>query len=192
MAVLIVGLVLFLGVHSLRIWADGWRTGAIARVGAGPWKGIYALVSIAGFVVLIWGFGLARANPVALYTPAVWLKHANSLFTLIAFVLVFAAYVPANHFKAALGHPMLAGVILWSGGHLLATGMLRDVVLFGAFFVWGLVDFLVARRRDRRQGVSYPAATGRGDAIAVVVGIAAWAAFAFWLHVRWIGVDPFA
>lgn len=191
MALLILGLVVFLGMHSVRIFADGWRTRMVARWGAGGWKGLYSLVSIAGFVALLWGFGLARQQAVLLYVPPAWFKHANALFTLAAFVLVAAAYVPRNRIKARLGHPMLAGVKLWAFGHLLATGFLHDVVLFGAFLLWAVVAFVAARRRDRRAGVVYPAGTWRGDAITVVVGIAAWAVFALWLHARWIGVGPF-
>jgi len=191
MPLLILGLVLFLGLHSLRIVADDWRTRRIAGIGLGPWKAIYSLISIASFVVLIWGFGEARQHPTLLYSPPVWLRHANALFTLVAFVLFFAAHVPRNHFKAALGHPMYAGIKVWALGHLLATGMLHDVVLFGAFLIWGVAGFMVSRRRDRRAGITYPAGTPTGDLIAIAVGAAAWAAFAFWLHARWIGVAPF-
>ena len=191
MPVLILGLVLFLGPHSLHLLAPGWRERTIARIGLNAWKGIHSVASIIGLVVLIWGFSLARHNPVPLYVPARALVHANALFTLVAFVLFVAAYTP-NHFKAWLGHPMLAGVIVWSLGHLLATGMRRDVVLFGAFLLWGLVDFIASRARDRRNGTLYPRPTASGTAIAVVVGAAAWAIFAFWLHARWIGVNPFA
>lgn len=191
MSILILGLVVFLGIHSTRILADGWRTRIVARLGTNVWKAVYALASIVGFALIVWGFSLARQAPVLLYTPVPWLKHINALFTLVAFVLVVAAYVPRNHAKAALGHPMLAGVKVWALGHLLATGMLRDVVLFGAFLLWAIVDFAVSRRRDRRAGTMYPAGTLAGDAMTVVIGIVAWALFAFWLHARWIGVNPF-
>lgn len=192
MSLLILGLVIFLGAHSLRIFADGWRIRMIARLGANGWKGLYALVSIVGFVLIVWGFGLARQQPVLLYAPLAGLKHLNALFTLVAFVLVVAAYVPPNHAKAAIGHPMLVGVQLWAFGHLLATGMLHDVVLFGAFLIWAVADFVVSRRRDRRTGTTYPAGALSGDAVTLVIGVGLWAAFAFLLHVRWIGVNPFA
>jgi uncharacterized membrane protein len=191
MSILILGLVVFLGAHSLRIFAGDFRARAIARLGTGGWKGVYSLVSIVGFVLIVWGFGLARQHPVALYAPPLWLKHTNALLTLIAFVLFFSAHVPRNHFKAALGHPMLAGVKVWAFGHLLSTGMLSDVVLFGAFLLWAAVNFAVSRRRDRRAGTTYPAGTLKGDAIALAIGVVAWAIFAFWLHERWIGVSPF-
>lgn len=190
MALLILGLVLFLGVHSIRIVADGWRTQQRARLGEMRWKGLYSLVSITGFVLIVVGFGLARQHPVLLYVPPLALRHLNALFTLLAFILVVSAYVPPNHFRARLGHPMLAGVKVWAFGHLLATGMLHDVVLFGAFLLWAVVDFVSARRRDRAVGVVYPAGTVKGDVIALVAGIVFWAVFAFWLHGWLIGVKP--
>lgn len=190
MTLLILGLVLFLGSHSIRIFANGWRSRQIARLGEKGWKGLYTLVSIAGFALIIWGFGLARQQPVLLYVPPMWLRHLNALFTLIAFILVIAAYVPGNHFKAKLGHPMLAGVKTWAFGHLLATGMLHDVVLFGAFLLWAVIDFISARRRDRAAGVNYPAGTVKGDVIVLVAGMVFWAVFAFWLHGWLIGVKP--
>jgi uncharacterized membrane protein len=191
MAMLILGLVLFLGVHSVRIFADGWRTRQVARLGLNGWKGLYSLVSLAGFVLLVWGFGLARQHPVLLWVPPMALRHLNGLFTLVAFVLFAAAYVPGNAIKARIGHPMLAGVKLWAFGHLLATGMLHDVLLFGAFLLWAIVDFVVSRRRDRIAGVTYRKGPASLTVLTVVIGVAAWAAFAFWLHVLIVGVSPF-
>ena len=191
MWILIVGLVLFLGVHSLRIVADDWRKRTIARIGEGPWKGLVSLLSIVGFVVLVWGFGLARQQPVLLWIPPLWLRHLNALFTLVAFILVAAAYVPRNHIRPALGHPMYAGVKVWAFGHLLATGMLRDEILFGAFLVWSIAGFTAGRRRNRREGVTFPPGTVLGDALTALIGAGLWALFAFWLHAKWIGVAPF-
>ena len=191
MTILLLGLLVFLGIHSLRIFADGFRQRMISKLGAGGWKGVYALISIVGFVLMVWGFGLARQQPVLLYVPPLALKHANALFTLIAFVLVAAAYVPRNRVKAAIGHPMLAGTKVWAFGHLLATGFLHDVILFGAFLVWAIVLFIVSRRSDRRARVVYPRGTISGDVLTVVIGAVAWAAFAFWAHAHWIGVNPF-
>ena len=191
MSMLVLGFLLFLGAHSLRIVADPWRTRMRARLGEMPWKGLYSVVSIVGFVLIVWGFGQARMQPVLLYVPPIWARHVNALFTLVAFVLVAAAYVPRNRMKAALGHPMLAGAALWAVGHLLATGMLRDVVLFGAFAVWAVVDFVASRRRDRRQGVAQAAGTTRGDLFTLEIGVVAWVIFAFVLHLWLIGVKPF-
>jgi uncharacterized membrane protein len=192
MLLLILGLVIFLGVHSIRIFANEWRRRQIARLGEGPWKGLFALASLVGLILIIIGFGAARMNPVLLYAPPVWLRHLNIFLTLIAFVLVAAAYVPGNHIKEKIGHPMLAGVKIWAFGHLLAIGMLRDVVLFGAFLAWTIADFVVSRRRDRVAAVIYPAGSLTGDVIAVVVGLIIWVAFAFWLHTLLIGVNPLA
>ena len=192
MPLLILGLVIFLGAHSVHMLAPEFRNRVVARIGPMPWKGLYSVVAIAGFVLIVVGFGMARADSHLLYTPPLWLKHVNALFTLVAFVLIAAAYVPRNHLKAKIGHPMLAGVKLWALGHLLAIGYLHDVVLFGAFLVWAVADFAVSRRRDRATGTVYPAGTARGDVLAVVIGVAAWAIFAFLLHVRLIGVSPFA
>ena len=192
MLLLIVGLLIFLGVHSLRICADDWRRRQLARLGEKRWKALYAVVSIVGFVLICWGFGLARQHPGRLYAPPLALIHLNALFTLVAFVLVAAAYVPRNRIKARLGHPMLLGVKVWAFGHLLATGMLHDVVLFGAFLLWALVLYPVSRRRDRRAGTTYPAGTLKGDVLAALIGLAAWIAFAFWLHLWLIGVNPLA
>ena len=141
MAILIAGLVIFLGMHSIRIFADGWRTRMIARMGEKPWKAIYAIISLLGFVLVIWGFGQARMNPALLYAPPAMLRHLNSLFTLIAFIFLAAAYVPRNHLKAKFGHPMVLGVKIWAFGHLLAIGFLRDVVLFGAFLAWAILIY---------------------------------------------------
>src|SRR5512145_3162250 len=102
MTLLILGLVLFLGVHSTRIVADGWRSATIARLGEKPWKGLYSLLSIAGFVLLVIGYGAARQAPVVLYAPPAWARHLAALLTVPAFVLVVAAYVPGNAIKRAI------------------------------------------------------------------------------------------
>ena len=190
MTLLIVGLLIFLGTHSLRVFADDWRSLQIVRLGKMRFKGIYALVSLIGFVLICWGFALARQQPVLLYVPPLALRHLNALFTLIAFVLLAAAYIPRNHLKAKFGHPLLLSVKVWAFGHLLATGMLRDVVVFGVFLLWAVLVFIVSRRRDRRAGTVYPAGTLAGDGAVLVIGVAAWIVFAFWLHLWLIGVRP--
>ena len=160
-------------------------------LGLMPWKGLYSLIALAGFVLIVLGFQRARLDPVVLYASPTWLNHLNALFTLIAFVLLAAAYVPGNRIRARLGHPMVVATKVWAFGHLLAIGLLHDVVLFGAFLVWAIVAFAKLRRRDRAQGVTYAPATLKGDVITLVVGVLAWALFAFWLHGALIGVRPF-
>ena len=191
MLTLVAGLVLFLGVHSIRVFAEGWRASMIASVGEKPFKGVYSLVSIAGFVLIVVGFGLARQSPVVLWgEPPVWLRHVTALLVLVSFVLVVAAYVPGNQVKAKLHHPMILGVKIWAFGHLIANNSAADAVLFGSFLLWAIVDYSAARKRDRQQGVTYPAGTASRTAIAVVIGVVAWAVFAFWLHRALIGVAP--
>lgn len=191
MALFIVGLIVFLGAHSTRLVADGWRSAQLARLGPGPWKGLYSLVSIAGFVALIWGYGLARQTTQVLWVPPQWTKHVAALMMLASFVLLVAAYVPRNAIKARLHHPMLLAVQLWAFAHLIANGTLVDLLLFGAFLAWGVADFRSSRARDAAAGTVYPPGTTAGTATTVVAGIVAWGVFAFWLHGPLIGVRPF-
>jgi uncharacterized membrane protein len=188
---LILGLVLFLGTHSVRIVAEGWRTRTIARIGEGPWKGGYSLLSIAGFVLIVWGYGVARQTPEVLWASPVWVRHLASLLTLAAFVLLAAAYVPGNQIKSRLHHPMVLGVKAWALAHLLANNTLADLLLFGAFLVWAVLDFRAARARDRADGKVYLAGHLGRTLVAVVVGVGAWAVFAFWAHQQLFGVRPF-
>lgn len=191
MAMLILGLVVFLGVHSTRIVADGWRSATIARIGEKPWKGLYTLVSVAGFALILWGFSLARRDPVYLWQPPMGMRHLAGLLMLIAFVLLVCTYVPHNSIKAKLHHPMVLSVKVWALAHLLANGNLADVVLFGAFLVWAVFSFRAARQRDRAAGTLYPPGTAAATALAVAVGVAVWALFAFWAHGWLFGVRPF-
>jgi len=191
MAILILGLVLFLGVHSIRIVADDWRSATIGRIGEKPWKGVYALLSIAGFVLIVWGYALARRDPVLLWQPPTAMRHIAGLLMLAAFVLLVATYVPRNSIKARLHHPMVLAVKIWAVAHLLANGGLADVVLFGAFLVWAIFNFRAARQRDRQAMTVYPAGTAGGTTITVLVGVALWIVFAFWAHGFLFGVRPF-
>lgn len=190
MILLIVGLVLFLGAHSVRIVADAFRARQITRIGEGAWKGLYTLVSLAGLALIVVGYGQSRVDPAVLYTPPPWTYHLTIALTVPAFVLIVAGNVPRNHLKTWLGHPMLAGTKLWAFAHLISNGRLGDVLLFGGFLAWSIVAFVNARRRDRRHGVVYPTGTLRGDAIVGVASLAFWVVFAWWLHAWLIGVNP--
>ncbi|MFI4941326.1 MAG: NnrU family protein [Burkholderiales bacterium] len=192
MIFLVLGLMLFLGAHSVRIFADEWRAAQLERLGEMRWKMFYTLVSVAGFGLIIWGFGLARSAPVVLWVPPVWTRHFAAAMMLLSFILLVAAYVPGNHFKAKIGHPMVAGVKVWALAHLAANGTLADVVLFGAFLIWSIACFATARRRDRAAGVSYPASGIGRDLLVVGIGVPAWALFAAFGHQWLIGVKPFA
>jgi len=191
MTLLILGLVIFLGIHSTRVVADGWRSAQIARIGPGPWKLGYTVLSLIGFYLLLWGYGMARQAPVVLWNPPLAMRHVAGLLTLIAFVLLAAAYVPRNGIKARLHHPMVLSVKIWAFAHLLANGTLADVLLFGSFLLWAVLDFRAARQRDRTANIHYPAGSMAGTLATVVLGGVAWALFAFWLHGWLIGVRPF-
>jgi uncharacterized membrane protein len=189
MSLLIVGLVLFLGVHSVAIFAPALRARMIERLGERAWKGLYGLVSLAGFIVMCYGFGLARQTPVVLYSSPTWLRHLALLIMLPVFPLLIAAYVPGR-IKAAAKHPMLAAVKLWAFAHLLANGLLADVVLFGAFLAWAIVDRISVKRRATPQVLRTAPPGPWNDAIAVVVGLAIYSLTIGWAHARLFGVSP--
>ena len=191
MSFLVLGLILFLGTHSIRIVADGWRTARVARLGENRWKGLYSLASALGLGLIVWGYGLARAEPVELWAPPTWSRHVAALLTLPAFILITAAYVPGSRIKAAIGHPMVAGVKVWAIAHLLSNGNLADVLLFGAFLLWAVLDFRSARQRDRAAGRVYRPGTVARDGLVVAVGAGVWALFAGFLHLWLIGVRPY-
>lgn len=190
MLVLIIGLVLFLGAHSVRVFAEGFRDNVISRHGEGPWKGLYSLVSIIGFVLIIWGYAMARPDSTVLFEPPLWLKDIAILLNLVAFILFAAYLVPAGRMKARLGHPMLLSVKVWAFAHLLSNGSVAELVLFGAFLAWAILDFAASRRRDRAAGTVRVAGPVRNDAIAVVVGVLIWAAILWRVHDWVIGVSP--
>jgi uncharacterized membrane protein len=189
MPLLIAGLVLFLGVHSVAIVAPTFRTRTIQRMGEGAWKGLYALISLAGFVLICYGFASARQAPVVLYSPPTWLRHLAFLVMLPVFPLLIAAYLPGR-IKAAAKHPMLAAVKFWAFAHLLANGSLADVLLFGGFLAWAVVDRISVKRRATPQVLRTAPPGPWNDAIAVVLGLAVYALLIGWAHVRLFGVSP--
>jgi len=189
MLYLILGLVLFLGMHSVEIVPPGMRANAIARMGERPWKALYALISLVGFVLIIWGYGMARQEPVLLYAPPVWMRHLSALIMLPVFPLLLAAYLPGR-IKTALKHPMLAAVKFWALAHLLANGMLADVLLFGSFLAWAVADRISFKRRVVRPIRTAPPGK-MNDVIAVVGGLAIYVMFVMGLHARLFGVSPF-
>ena len=191
MIVFIAGLVLFLGIHSVSIVAPGWRSAQVARRGEGPWKGIYSIVSAVGLALLIVGYGMARKEPVVLYTPPGALRHLALLVMLPVFPLLFAAYLPGR-IRSAARHPFLLATKLWATAHLLANGTLVDVLLFGAFLAWAVADRISVKRRSVAETHDAPAAPARpvNDLIALVGGLASYVVIVFWAH-RWlIGVSP--
>lgn len=187
MVYLILGLVIFLGIHCLPMVPA--RHGAIkARLGDGPYRGLYSVVAAAGLVLIVYGFGAARAaGPVQLYEPPFWLRHLTMLLMLPVFVFLVAAYFPGR-IKAALKHPMLAAVKIWALGHLLANGELNSVLLFGSFLAYGVIDRIAVKKRgDIGPGPDAPV-SAMGDVAALVIGTAAYAAILLWLHPILFGV----
>ena len=190
---LIVGLVLFLGLHSVSIVAPAWRQAQIERRGENAWKGVYSVVSLIGFVALVYGYGQARLSPTVLYAPPAALRHLSLLLMLPVFVLLIAAYFPGR-IRRATRHPMLVAVMLWATAHLLANGTLAAVLLFGGFLVWAAIDRISVAQRSSADQHGAPAAPVRtyNDAIALVGGLAVYVLFIGWAH-RWlIGVSPLA
>ena len=192
MLLLILGLILFLGPHLVRVVAEGWRTRMISRLGAQRWKGVYSLVSIVGFALIVWGFAQARHGSPQLWTPPLWGKHLNLLIMLVSLILFAAANPKPSHYKYALHHPMTWGVVLFAGGHLLANGTQADLVLFGSVLGAGVLVLVAAYGRDRRERIVYARPVWRSTIIATVAGAVVWAVFVFWAHLWLFGVSPLA
>ena len=187
MMYLVIGVVLFIGMHSISIVNEPLRDRLCAKFGELGWKGIYSVISIAGFVLLIYGYGLARQDPVVLYTTPTWFRHINMLLMLFVFPLFLAANFPGK-IKAAAKHPLLAATKIWAFAHLLVNGTLADVILFGSFLAWAVADRISMKRRTQRPIMAMPE-SALNDIICVVVGLGIYAAFALWLHTKWIGVS---
>lgn len=187
---LLLGLVMFLGAHSVRVFAEGWRGQQIERWGEKTFKGLHALVSLAGFVLLCWGYDLARSTPTVLWVPPVATRHGAALLMLFASVLMVAAHVPGNHFKVRLRHPMVLSVKVWALAHLLANGNGEDVVLFGTFLLWAVLCFRAARARDRAANLVPAEPQMRATLVAVMGGVVVYALFLFKAHAWLVGVSP--
>jgi uncharacterized membrane protein len=188
MGLLILGLVLFLGVHSVGMAAPAWRERMVLRLGEIPWKGVYGLLSLVGLALIVWGYGLARLEPVGLWSPPTWLRHVALLIMLPAFPLLLAAYLPGR-IQTAARHPMLAAVKLWAFAHLLANGNLADVLLFGSFLVWAVADRISLKRRTAPPAPGAPPGAAN-DLIALVGGLVLYGAFIGGLHSWLFGVSP--
>jgi uncharacterized membrane protein len=185
---LIVGLLLFLGAHSVRIVAEDWRRARIARLGPGSWKRNYAILSLVGFGLMVWGYGEARVDVGDLWAGPHVLRIAAAVLMLVAFVLLAAVYVPRNRIKPAVGHPMVVATQLWAVAHLLTNTRVVDLLLFGSLLLWALLSFRAARARDRANPPAPVAATWGHTLLAIVVGAAGWLLFAAYLHPLLIGV----
>lgn len=187
MLVLILGLVIFLGIHSIRMLAPEWRERMRAAMGDGPWRGIYSLASVVGFVLIVWGFAVARGETGYLYDPPVWLRHVAVLLMLLAFVSLAISVLPAGRLKPMFKHPMLLSVKIWAFAHLLANGETASVILFAAFLAWAVADRIALKRRGAPIPAPGPA---KWDIIGVAAGVVLFLLFVWKLHLWLIGVPP--
>jgi uncharacterized membrane protein len=190
MTQLLIGLILFLGIHSLSIVAPGVRDRWAERLGVWTFKAVYSLVALAGFLLVWSGYSLARLEPTLLYVPPAGLRHLSALLMVPVFPLLLAAYFPGWISRVAK-HPMLVAVKLWALAHLLANGMLADVVLFGSMLAWAVADRISLKRRAPRANPSAPA-WRINDALVVLVGLALYVHFVMGAHARLFGVAPFS
>jgi uncharacterized membrane protein len=191
MTILIIGLLMFLGVHSSRIFAETARQKFIAQKGENAWNGIYTLVSFVGLALIVWGYGLARQEPTILWNPPKASRHIAALLTLIAFILIASPYFKQSWMRVRFHHPMLLGVKVWALSHLLANGSVADILLFGGFLAWAVLCFITSKKRDRELKTQFPEAKTTSTIGAIAAGFITWALFAFWLHGVLIGLKPF-
>ena len=191
MIIFIIGIIVFLGSHSVRIFADPWRTRMIHQLGEKKWKGLYSLFSLFGFILLIIGYSQARQNTIIIWQPPIFMTHLAVLLNLFTFILLASSAPNNNAIRLKLKHPMILGVKVWALAHLLANGSLIDLILFGSFLIWAVLDFRSARNRPNSSNET-PVISLKATLIAIFFGIAVWLAFIFGLHQWLIGVAPLA
>jgi len=189
LGILVLGLLVFLGAHifvSLR----GARADVIARIGLHAYRGAFALVSLVGLVLIVWGYGQYRAHEwIQLWSPPGFMRHITVGLMLFATIFIVAAFIP-SHIKTRLKHPMLAGVKTWAFAHLLSNGDLGSILLFGAFLAWGVYARIAAKRRGDLGPQTAPTGWGN-DAIVIVVGLIIYLALGYAFHPIVIGVPVF-
>ncbi|TDR79936.1 NnrU family protein [Paludibacterium purpuratum] len=188
MMLLLLGLLVFIGMHSVRIWAPAWRGAQITRLGWLYWRAIHSLAALVGLVLIVKGYAEARALPGVYWQLPFAARHGMLLVMLLSFILLTASQVPGSHIKQRVGHPMSLGLVLWSSMHLLFNGRPAALVLFGAFLAWSLTLTVVSLRRDRAAGVQYPEGRLSRDLLVCAIGVVAWLTFILVLHQRLIGV----
>lgn len=188
MLIFVSGLVIFFGVHVVRMLAPNFRDAQIIARGKSTWMGIYSLISATGLGLIIWGWILYRVDAPQIFTPPEWGRHVTALLMLVAFIFMIAFNLPAGRIKALVRHPFLAAISAWALGHLLANGDLASALLFGTFFVYAILNRIAVTRRDP----SAPkVVSGSADFIAIIGGFGLFLLFAFWGHPWMFGVSPF-
>ncbi len=190
MALLVLGIVLFLGLHLVRVVAPGLRSSMIARLGEGGWKGAYSIASIVALVILIYGFGQAR-DMTPIWTPPFWMSHITILLMLFALICLVASLLPAGHIAVRTKHPMVLSVKIWALAHLLSNGDGAAILLFAAFLAWGVILRISLKRRERAGEITpRPFVSAKYDLYAIVIGVIVWALIIWKLHAWIIGVSP--
>jgi uncharacterized membrane protein len=191
MVLFLIGLIIFLGSHSCRIFAEPWRNHMIDRIGEVKWKGLYTIISLIGFVIMVIGYGQARQSTVVLWQPNSFLIYIALALNLIAFIFLAGSSPSNNAIRLKFKHPMILGVKVWALAHLISNGTLVDLFLFGAFLIWSVLDFRSARKRPIHIAEQAQVST-KATVITIAIGVILWVAFIFGLHQYLIGVSPLA
>jgi len=186
MLILLIGLVLFFVPHSVSIVNEPWRNRMAERLGEQVWQALFALVSLAGFILIVWGYGMARQHPAVVYSLPGSMRHIAGLLMLPVFPLLIATYAPGR-IRSVTQHPMLLATMLWAVAHLLVNGTLHDLLLFGSFLIWAIADRISMSRRIQRPLHELPGSR-INDLLAIVVGLGIYIAFLFGVHGWLIGV----
>ena len=192
MKTLVFGLILFLGAHSVRIFADRWRSSMVVKLGDGAWKTLYSIISIIGFILIVKGYSNARLENIQVWSPPMWSWQITAALNLIAFILLSAAYIPKNAFKDKLKDPMILGVKTWAFAHLISNGSLSGILLFGSFLIWAIMDFRSCRIRRSNAKDSVVGSSIAMTLITLVVGLTSWLGFALYGHQALFGINPIA
>jgi len=191
MALFLVGLIIFLASHSCRIFAESWRNRMIDRIGEVKWKGSYTIISLLGFIIMVIGYGQARQETVVLWQPNTFLIYIALVLNLVAFIFLAGSSPSNNAIRLKLKHPMILGVKVWALAHLISNGTLVDLILFGAFLSWAVLDFRSARKRPILMPEKAVVST-KATLITIASGVILWVVFIFGLHQYLIGVSPLA
>lgn len=188
MIILIIGLIVFFASHSVSLVDEGWRDRMAARFGVTRWRILYSLISVAGLALIVWGYALARRDPVVVYAAPYWMRHVSMLLLVPVFPLLFSVFLP-GWISRTSRHPVLVAIKLWAVAHLLVNGMLADVLVFGCFLAWAVAVRISMKSRTVQPMPAMPV-TRYNDVLAVVLGLGLYAVTVLWLH-RWlIGVPP--
>ena len=191
MALFLFGLFIFLASHSCRIFAESWRNQIIDRIGEVKWKGLYTIISLIGFIIMVIGYGQARQDTLVLWQPNAFLIYIALVLNLIAFIFLAGSSPSNNAIRLKLKHPMILGVKVWALAHLLSNGTLVDLILFGSFLIWAVLDFRSARKRPIHISEQAQVST-KATVISIASGVILWVIFIFGLHQYLIGVSPLA